>query len=64
MSISSQWRFVDHGDGWTIQNVYNNKYLDVDVPNTFNNGERVVAIDTESPRRWDIRHDGEFDGYR
>ena len=47
--ISSQWRVCKHHDcdgSWTIQSVYNSRYLDVDIPNVYNDGVRVVAIDT------------------
>jgi hypothetical protein len=64
ISASLQWRFVNNGDGWTIQNLFNQKFLDVDVPNSFNNGERIVAIETNSPRKWDLRRDDQFDGWR
>jgi len=65
ISILSQWTFVGNDtDGYTIQNVYNKKYLDVDVANTFNNGERVVALDTNHPRKWDVRYDDQFGGWR
>ena len=60
--ISLQWRFVNHGDGWTIQNLYNEKYLDVDIPNVADDGVRVVALTTTNPRKWDVNQSG--DGVR
>ncbi|KAF9646501.1 carbohydrate-binding module family 13 protein [Thelephora ganbajun] len=54
---NQKWRFVQQDGGWTIQNLYNGKYLDVDIPNTFTDGVRVIAIDTNNPRRWDVRRD-------
>lgn len=64
ISTSSQWTFVDHYRGWTIQNVASGKYLDVDIPNIFREGERVVAITTDNPMYWQIRHDDYFEGWR
>jgi len=56
---------VEHGnEGWTIQNVAHGKYLDVDIPNTFKDGVRVVAIDTNNPMKWDVRRDEKFGGWR
>jgi len=65
--ISSQWRVRKHHDcdgSWTIQSVYNSRYLDVDIPNVYSDGVRVVAIDTQQPRKWDIRYDDQFHGWR
>jgi len=55
-----------YDDGWTIQNVYNKKCLDVDAPNIVNNGKRVVALDVNesSARRWEIRYDDQLQGWR
>jgi len=63
ISNFSQWKVIQHDDGWTLQNVYNKKYLDIDIP-AYENGVRVVAVETSNPRKWDIQHDGEFDGWR
>ena len=48
----SQWKVVQHGDGWTIQNVYNGKYLD--LLETARDGVSVIAVDTGNPRKWNI----------
>lgn len=64
ISIFSQWRLTENSGSWTLQNVYNGKYLDVDIPDTYKDGERVVAVDTKNPRKWDIQYDQQFDGYR
>jgi len=46
---------VQHGDGWTLQNVYNGKYLDLlESPR---DGVSVIAVDTGNPRKWDIHPD-------
>ena len=62
-SILPQWRFIYHSDdnGWTIQNVYNGKYIDIPPVNP-GDGTSVIAVDTPTPRRWDVFQDG--DGWR
>ena len=58
ISISLQWTFTQESDGsWHIRNVYNGKYLDADTPKKIKDGERVVAVDTDNPRKWDVRQD-------
>ena len=63
IAILPQWRFIYHSDddGWTIQNVYDGKYLDIPPVNPVD-GTNVIAIDTPTPRRWDVFQDG--DGWR
>ena len=66
ISISSwQWRFLKQNNGgWTIQNIGNGSYLDVDIPDLVGEGERVVAIRTERPREWTLKYDDQRDGWR
>lgn len=64
ISISPQWKFTQFDDGWTIQNKYNGKYLDIEVPNSPGNGVSVVAIDTQNPRKWYVIYDDQFGGWR
>lgn len=53
--LSAQWRVQDTGNGWTVQNMFNQKYLDVEGP--LQDGTKVVAVETANPRTWDIRPD-------
>ena len=50
-----KWKIQQVDEGWTIQNVYNQKYLD--IGGSLQDGTEVVAIDTDQPRKWDIRPD-------
>jgi hypothetical protein len=50
-----QWRLTQNPDGWTIQNVYNGKYLD--ISGAPENNTEVIAVDTGNPRKWDIHQD-------
>ena len=50
-----QWKVQDTGNGWTLQNVHNKKYLDVE--GDLKNGASVVATETNNPRTWDIRNE-------
>lgn len=53
--LSVKWKVQDTGNGWTLQNMYNQKYLDVEGP--LQNGTKVVAVETGNPRTWDIYPD-------
>lgn len=58
----SQWTFVRHLNGWTIQNRYNWKYLDTDLPDADEKSERVIV--SNNPQGWDVEWDDQFQGYR
>ena len=64
---SSQWKIskqIDKDEPWTIQSVYNNGYLDVEIPGYHNDGMRLVTIDTKTPLKWGIRYDDKNQGWR
>ena len=55
---SVQWKVQDTGNGWTLQNVYNQKYLSTETNPSGadpDDGTKVVATETNSPPTWDIR---------
>ena len=54
-NLSSQWKVQNTGNGWTFQNALDGKYLDIE--GKVENGSKVVAVQTDSPRVWDIRPD-------
>jgi len=60
-SNTQKWKAQDTSNGWTLQNAHNQKYLDYDKgPESESkpvNGTKVVAVETNSPRSWDIRPD-------
>jgi len=60
---NQMWKFINHPDGWTIQNG-TGKFLDVDHPGVYNDGEKMVAVDTPHPRKFLVNLDKEFYGYR
>ncbi|KAF9779262.1 carbohydrate-binding module family 13 protein [Thelephora terrestris] len=63
-SENQKWRFDQHQDGWTIQNLYDGKFLDVNVPNVEGDGVSIVAVSTNNPRKWEVRYDDQFGGWR
>ena len=50
-----QWKALDTGKGWTLQNAYDRKYLG--VHGDLNNGTAVVG-DSQA-RTWDLRPEGD-----
>ncbi|KAF9779263.1 carbohydrate-binding module family 13 protein [Thelephora terrestris] len=58
-SDNQKWKVQDTGNGWTLQNIFNKKYLDFDKSQGTSpgNGTKVVAVETNSPCTWDIRPD-------
>jgi len=62
---NQKWKFQEQDGEWTIQNRYNGKYLDVDIPNVDNDGVRVIAVDNHgNPRKWTVVPDESGDGWR
>ena len=60
-SVSSQWK-IEHIDGyWTIENVSNEKFANVESVDPIRPGVKVV---TANQRNWEFRFDHEFDGWR
>jgi hypothetical protein len=45
----------DTGSGWTLQNSQGEQYLDIE--GDLKNGTKVVAVQTDNPRTWDIQAD-------
>ena len=61
--VTGKWTFEQQGDGsWTIQNRYNQQYLNTDVPNAVGDGERVVT--SKTPQLWGVEWDDQYRGYR
>jgi len=61
---SLQWKVSKQGNLWTIQSVYNNGYLDVEILGYHSDGMRLVVIDTKTPMKWDLRYDDQNQGWR
>ena len=59
--VSLQWRFVQTGPYWTIKNVTNNQFANLQPGKPIAPG---VQVATATPRNWELRFDKIWGGWR